>query len=186
MFIKFADRTESGWTLFEMMVAVCVFSICSLALASLSIFASRSMAAMYNYSYLDQENRQAMDTMTAEIRQANQVTAYSSNSITILNGNNENVTYSFTPQSKQLVRTDNATGERKPLLNGCSLLSFSLYQRNPSNGNYGIFPAATNNWQQTVKVLQLTWKTSLTICPTARINSESVQTARIVIRKQQD
>jgi hypothetical protein len=44
---------------------------------------------------------------------------------------------------------------------------------------------ATNSWQLTGKVLQLTWKTSISQ-PNGIANSENVQTARIVIRKQQD
>ena len=53
------------------------------------------------------------------------------------------------------------------------------------NGNFDIYPVATNNWQQTVKVIQLTWRTSMTL-PNGVGNSENIQTARIVIRKQQD
>jgi hypothetical protein len=49
-----------------------------------------------------------------------------------------------------------------------------------------MYPLPTgSNWQQQVKTIQLTWKTSMNICPTAQINSEDVQTACIVIRKQQ-
>ena len=77
------------------------------------------------------------------------------------------------------------TGPRELLLNNCSLLSFQLFTRCPSNAVFGSFPVAVNNWQQTVKVLQLTWKTSMTL-PSGIVNSENVQTARIVIRKQQD
>jgi hypothetical protein len=40
------------------------------------------------------------------------------------------------------------------------------------------------NWQQEVKVVELTWKTSMSICPTAEVNSEDVQTAKVIIRKQ--
>jgi len=67
------------------------------------------------------------------------------------------------------------------------LLQFDLFTRCPSNAVYGFgsFPVATNNWQLTVKVLQLTWKTSI-LQPSGMANSENVQTARIVIRKQQD
>ena len=81
-----------------------------------------------------------------------------------------------------MIRTS-TDGTSKVLLNNCSLLSFQLFTRCPSNGVFGSFPVATNNWQQTVKVLQLTWKTSV-LQPSGIANSENVQTARIVIRKQ--
>ena len=94
------------------------------------------------------------------------------------------VTYSFSPSTKKMLRTS-SDGTSKVLLNNCNLLSFQLFTRCPSNAVFGSFPVAVNNWQQTVKVLQLTWKTSMTL-PSGIVNSENIQTARIVIRKQQD
>src|SRR5207302_1927975 len=116
-----------------------------------------------------------------------QVTSFSTNgtsTLTIINGNTQTVTYSFSPSTKQMLRQVEG-GDTQVLLTNCDLLNFSLYQRNPSNGNDGIFPTATNNWQQTVKVIQFTWKTASTL-PSAEVNSENVQTARVVIRKQSD
>jgi len=177
-----------GWTLVEMMVAVAIFSLVSMALAGTYIFSVKSMASMYNYALLDACNRQAMDQLTQEIRQSRKVLAYTTNSITILSANPDGtagpqVTYAFSPSTKKLVRTS-ADGSTKTLLENCSLLSFQLFTRCPSNAVFGSFPVAVNNWQQTVKVLQLTWKTSMDL-PIGIINSENVQTARIVIRKQQ-
>ena len=58
--------------------------------------------------------------------------------------------------------------------------------RPPTNGSFDVYPInVSTNWQQMVKVVQLSWKTSMTI-PPARVTSEDIQTARIVIRKQQD
>jgi hypothetical protein len=146
------------------------------------------MASMYNYCLLDQYNRQAMDQLTREIRQSKKVLSYSTNSITIQavndDGSTPTVTYSFSPSTRKMVRTS-SDGTSKILLNNCSLLSFQLFTRCPSNGVFGSFPVAVNNWSNTVKVLQLTWKTSMSL-PSGVINSENVQTARIVIRKQED
>lgn len=184
MFIKPSNSKRRGHTLVEMMVAVGVFSITGLALMSVYVFAMKSFAAMGNYATLSQSNRQAMDQLTSEIRQAKQVTAYSTNSITIVNGDSLTVSYLFLPQTKQMVRTA-SDGSYKVLLNDCNLINFNLYQRNPIGGSYDIYPAATGNWQQTVKVVQLSWKTSRTLF-NAAVNSEDVQTARIVIRKQKN
>jgi Tfp pilus assembly protein PilW len=174
-----------------MMVALGIFSICGLAMTSLYVFASRSLVSLANYAQLDISNRQAMDTLTAEIREATQVIDYTTNadmaSITVISGstNSHTVTYLFTRASKQLVRNDATDGSRKVLLNNCSLLNFDLRQRNPYYGNFDIYPVATNDWQHTVKVIQLTWKTSIML-PNGVGNSENIQTARVVIRKQQD
>jgi len=187
MFIKTSRSSARAWTLVEMLVGVAIFAISGVALATIFVYTIRSFAALTNYSVLDRENRYAMDLLTREIRQAKAVTGYSTNgnsTLTIINGDTQTVTYSFSPTTKQMLRAV-AGGETQVLLTNCNLLNFSLYQRNPSNGNYGIFPTATNNWQQTVKVIQFTWKTASTL-PNAEVDSENVQTARVVIRKQSD
>jgi hypothetical protein len=170
-----------------MIVAVGVFSISGLALATIFLFCIRSFAAMTNYATLDKCNRHAMDVLTAEIRQAQQVLSYSSNgsttSLTILNGSGVTVTYSFDGSRQQFVRND---GHATVLLTNCSLVAFGLYERPPASNSFDMYPLNTGTaWQQQVKTIQLTWKTSMNICPTAQINSEDVQTACIVIRKQQ-
>jgi len=182
MCISPTSGTRRGHTLIEMIVAVGVFSITGLALASVYLFALRSFAAMGNYAALDEANRHAMDELTREIRQAQQVTAYSTNSITIVNGDSVTVTYIFRPQTKEMVRSA-SDGSYQVLLQNCNLIDFKLFQRNPIGGSYDIYPTATGNWQQTVKVVQLSWKTSRTMY-NGLVNSENVQTARIVIRKQ--
>lgn len=186
MFIKTSPKTLRGFTLVEMMVAVGIFSIVGMAFMGTYMFSIKSMAAMYNYALLDAQNRQAMDQLTREIRQSKQVRAYTTNSITILTANDDGstgpeVTYSFSPSTQKLLRQSPAG--TKALLDNCNLLSFQLFTRCPSNAVFGSFPVAVNNWQQTVKVLQLTWRTSMTL-PSGIINSENIQTARIVIRKQ--
>jgi hypothetical protein len=188
MYIRLAPRAKRAWTLLEMIIAVGIFSMGSAGLMGLYLFSIKSMASMYNYAVLDQYNRQAMDLLTREVRQSKNVLAYSTNSISILtaadDGSNPTVTYSFNPSSKKMVRTS-SDGTSKVLLNNCNLLSFQLFTRCPSNGVFGSFPVATGNWSNTVKVLQLTWKTSMSL-PSGIINSENIQTARIVIRKQQN
>lgn len=181
MSIKPAPKTNRGWTLVEMVVAAGVFSISGIALATIFLFSIRSFAAMANYSALDQSNRHALDILTREVRQARAVVGCSTNSITVMDGNGASITYYFNPRTKQFIRAVSG-GTSEVLLNDCNLLNFKLFQRNPINGTYDVYPAATNNWQATVKVVQLSWKTSRTL-PHGAVNSENVQTARIVIRK---
>lgn len=189
MFIKFPfkRRGKRGWTLVEMMVATGLFSISSLALGTIFIFSIKSFASMANYASLDRENRAAMDKLTREIRQAKQVTGFVTNSLgnslSIRNGDGQEVTYSFNLANQQFCRTVN--GYSSVLLTNCNLLSFNLFQRTPQSGNFGMFPITYGNYTQSVKVVQLTWRTSRQI-PSGPVNSENIQTARIVIRKQQD
>ncbi len=189
MFIKLPSRARTGWSLVEMMVAVGIFSIVGMALMGTYIFSVKSMASLTAYALLDAKNRQAMDLLTREIRQSQNVLAYSTNSVTILTANDDGSTsrvkYVFDPSAKQMLRLNLQDGTSKVLLDNCSLLNFQLFTRCPSNAVFGSFPVAVNDWSNTVKVLQLTWKTSITQ-PSGIANSENVQTARIVIRKQQD
>ena len=188
MYIKPAPGTKGAWTLVEMMVAVGIFTLVGMALMGTYMFSVKSMASMYSYALLDQQNRQAMDQLTREIRQSKQVLDYSTNSITILavdpdNGFTSRVKYEFNPDRKKMIRRNLTTGTSTLLLDNCSLLNFQLFTRCPSNAVFGSFPVAVNNWSNTVKVLQLTWSTSI-LQPSGIANSENVQTARIVIRKQ--
>lgn len=190
MFFRPSRKSLQAWTLVEMMMGLAVFSIAGLALAAISLFSVRSFASMSNYAVLDQYNRQAMDQLTFEIRQAQKVVSYSSNAVSsslgIINGDGLNVSYVF-DGSKQQVRRTASDGTSRVLLTNCNLLAFGLYMRPPTNGTFDIYPVAMGtNWQQLVKVVQLSWKTSMSICPTPVVNSEDIQTARIVIRKQQD
>lgn len=192
MFIK-PPKRDAAWTLIELMVGVGVFSISGLALATIFLFSVRSYTAMANYAVLDQYNRQAMDKLTYEIRQAQQVSSYSSNatssSLGIVNGSGLNVTYTFDASNQRVTRTA-SDGSFAVLLTNCNLLNFGLYMRPPTNGSFSVYPVALSsmgsNWQQMVKVVQLSWKTAMTISPTMKVQSEDIQTARIVIRKQQN
>lgn len=189
MYIKLVPTAKRGWTLVEMMVAVGIFTLVGMALMGTYIFSVKSMASMYSYALLDAYNRQAMDLLTREIRQSKRVQAYTTNSITIVTPNDDGtdgptVKYVFNPTTKKMVRIC-SDGTSRLLLDNCNLLQFQLFTRCPSNGVFGSFPAAVNNWSNSVKVLQLTWKTSITQ-PNQIANSENVQTARIVIRKHQD
>lgn len=184
MCIRPSCKTCRGLTLVEMAVAMGLFSLSAIVLLTLHAFSIRSLAAMANYSSLDQANRKAMDLVTSEIRRAEQVTDYTSNSISITLTNEYgdlNVTYQFDPDTHELIRTDTDGGSRV-LLNDCDNLSFNLFQRSPVDGTFDEYPTATNNWRQTVKVVQVTWKTSREL--PGLVNSEDVQSARIVIRKQ--
>ena len=190
---KTSPKTRQGWTLVETMVAVAILSLSGLALMGLYLFCVNGMASMYNYALLDQYNRQAMDQLSREIRQARGVVGYATNSITIQTANTDgsagpNVTYSFNAIGQKLIRSSD-DGTSKVLLNHCSLLQFQLFTRCPTNGTLdsitNAFPMATSDWTKTAKILQLTWKTAMRL-PSGAVNSENIQTARVVLRGQQD
>src|ERR1041384_4932323 len=143
MFIKPASKLEVAFTLVETMVGVAIFSIAGLALSMIFLFSIRSYAAIANYAILDQKNRQAMDQLTYEIRQAQKVVGYSSNattrSLTITNGTGIQVTYTFNSSNQTVSRTG-SDGSSAVLLTNCALLDFTLFMRPPTNGTFDIYP----------------------------------------------
>ena len=180
MFIKRGNRTR-GWTLLEMMIGVAVFSIAGAAISTAYVFSLRSFQALSNYSILDQQNREAVDLITREVRQANWVSSFNNTlnrQLVLVDGDRNTVTYTFNRYTQQLTRTKN--GQTQVLLNDCSLINFNLGMRPPSD-NFGYYPTVDVN---KAKIVDLTWKTSRML-PGSVVNSENIQTARIVIRKQQ-
>ncbi len=191
MSIKPPFQCRRAYTLLEMLIATAIFSLSGMALAFLVVFVTRSFQGVTNYAVLDKYNRQAMDSVTAEIRQATKFVNCASNAtsrtLTILNGDGSNVTYTFDANRQRLTRRVEG-GSTTILLTNCSLLNFNLYLRPPPAGSFDEYhpvDMTQDNWQATVKIVQLTWKTAMQLFPTPTFNSEDVQTARIVIRKQQ-
>ena len=174
--------SRGGFVLAEAMVAVGVMGILMLALCAFTMFSGRSFAALFNYVDLDDCNRIAMDQLSRDIRQANRVTAFTGTSLSLENsdspGTTNTVTYFYSPTQRKLVRTKN--GLSKPVLNECDTLHFDVCMRNPIGGSYDVYPAATVT---TAKVIDVSWVCSRTLFG-RKENTESVQTARIVIRKQ--
>jgi len=183
MFIKRLTK-KSGWTLLEVMIGVAIFSIAGAAMATAYVFSLRSFQALSNYSILDQQNRQAMDLLTREVRQAWHVSNKGSNSLTLVDGSTATVTYTFNPRTQQLIRDSN--GVAKVLLNNCSLINFTMATRVPNTNvndqNYFTDIYKTTDINE-AKVVNLSWKTRREL-PGGVGQSENIQTARIVIRKQ--
>jgi prepilin-type N-terminal cleavage/methylation domain-containing protein len=187
MFIKPSTRrAEQGMTLIELMIAMGIFSVVSLALMTIFIFCLRSFETMSNYSNLDRENRAAVDMITRDIRQANYVADYSAKPprLTLATGS-KTISLTYNPDTQTLMRTS-SSGANRILLNNCIDLTFSLYQRNAVGGSYDVFPVAKDNWKTTAKVVELSWTTTRRLKGTSHINTEYMETARIVIRKQSD
>jgi type II secretory pathway pseudopilin PulG len=182
MFIKLARKKSRAFTAIEMLVATGVFSLATAAVCTIYMYATHGFASLANYAELDKINRTAMDNLTKEIRQARLVTDVQSNSFSIINGDGVSVTYWFNPTVKQFLRSA-SDGSSKVLISSCALINFDVFQRNTIAGTWDQYPAATNNWSEYVKVIQLTWKAARAI-PGGPGVSENVQTAKIIIRKQ--
>jgi len=170
----------AGFTAAEVVVASAILGLVAMALMFFSVFAARSFAAITNYVDLDSKSRNAIDVMIREIREARAVTAYGPQSITLKGSTNQILSYSWDASTGQLSRSVNGTPDPRPLLTGCDMLSFKIYQRTPSL-NHEFFEVATNVAQ--CKLVNVSWLCSRSILG-KKINTESVQTTKIVIRNQ--
>jgi prepilin-type N-terminal cleavage/methylation domain-containing protein len=177
------NRSRQAFTLVELMVAILVGSLAMMALMSVMFFSARSFAALTNYVDLDNHSRSALDVMTREIRQANSLVEGDPQRLVFSvprdDGTAYTVTYQYDSRARQLTRQ--TASEEKVLLRECDQLRFAVYQRHPISGTYDQWDEDWSNPSQ-VKVVQLMWTCSREILG-ARVNTESVQSAKVVIRK---
>jgi hypothetical protein len=174
---RFGPR--SGAALLDLLVGSALASLVLAAVMSMNMFGSRSFAAMGNYVSLDQYSRNALDKMSKEIRQCNKLVGNDYNYLWFQDYDGGDLLYYYVPSSRILYRLKNWVFDAQPLLVQCDYLNFSIYQRNPILGTYDQYPAATPS---TCKLVQMSW-----ICSRPLIgakNTESVQSAKVVIRKE--
>jgi hypothetical protein len=192
MFIKISKKSRLAFTLAEVLIASTLFGIAGLALGSVYLFSTRTFGALANYATLDQNNRNAMDGMTKEIRECMQIIAVDTNAegnviaIHLINNTGDNVTYSFDSASQDLTRTLVPNGSKVPLpaqvlVPNCQILSFTVGQRTPDNTNFDTYPWTPGS---SIQVLDMTWKAWKRIPGTQVGTSEEIQTAHVVIRNQ--
>jgi prepilin-type N-terminal cleavage/methylation domain-containing protein len=177
--IKKGSRSR-GFTLIELLVGIMLSGIMLTALGALTFYTGRSFSALANYVDLDNASRNALDRMSSEIRQTQYLMEASETKLVFRDSDGGKLSYVYNPSTRTLRRFKNDVGGPVPLLTECNSLKFSIYQRNPINGTYDQYPTAT---PATCKLVQLRW-----ICTRdliiAKRNTECVQSAKIVIRKQ--
>jgi hypothetical protein len=177
--ITSTKRRRGGFTLTELLVTSVSGGLVLLALAALTFYTGRSFSSLANYVDLDNYSRKALDTMSREIRQTNKLLSATTNSLTFQDYDGGDLVYSYDANARTLTRSKNGVVDSDPLLRECQFLQFLIFQRNPVAGTYNQWPTATAS---TCKLVQLKWICSRTVIRT--INTESVQSAKIVIRKQ--
>jgi len=186
-------RANSGISLVEVMIAMAVGSLVLAAVSSLTMYAAKATTAMVNYTDLDTKSRYALDVISREIREADSVLSFQTNlpvkTLTITNAS-QNATVTFTYDSNARTVVMSKTGQADlTALTECDHWDFSLYQRTPyiTATNILYYPATNTAGALTVslvKLVNLSWKCSRTIFQ-AKVNTESVQAAQIVLRSKQ-
>jgi Tfp pilus assembly protein PilW len=181
MYITKRPRSgRCGFTVIEFLIAMTTSFIALAAVSGLSVYTARSFAAMGNYMELDKNSRHALDQMTQIIREADGVVDYSQQFVRLSFHGNTNLCFSYSPEQKVLSMI-NTNGVSSALLTDCTFLDFQVFQRNSVAGSYDQYPDTAD--ESAAKIVQVTW-----ICQKRLIgnllNTESVQSAKIVIRKQ--
>src|SRR4051812_8348664 len=179
-----ARRQIAGFTLVEAMVATAIGTLIMAVMAALSVYSARTFSAMGNYVDLDMHSRNALDVIAREMRQSTGVVDSKTNSginyLTLTNTDTATyvkITWNSDAGTLALDKTGQGT---QVLLTGCDKWKFWLYNRapnlNPTNLSFNL---ATN--LADCKLVNMSWKCSRTILG-SKLNTESVQTAQIVLR----
>jgi type II secretory pathway pseudopilin PulG len=168
----------AAFTLLELVVSVGLSALIMGMLMYSILFASRSFVAMGNYTDLNRSSLHALDVMSRDIREASSLTTFATNQLVFLDSSSNQVTFAWNPTARRLTRSSGAT--TAILLQDCDYLSFDMSQRNPTaNGVMGFYSASNN--AAICKLVSVSWRCSRTILG-QKVNTESVQTARIAMR----
>lgn len=174
-----------GFTMVEMLVSVGLGTLLLSGVMILYINGIRSFVAMGNYQNLDAKSCNTLDVLSREIRNSTVLLSYvPSQSLTLSNASARNglgqinvITYDPTARTLVLKRTGQSDLTN---LTECDRWSFAIYNRVPITSSTNIsFYAATN--AASCKLINMSWKCSRTVLGT-KLNTESVQTAQIVLR----
>jgi hypothetical protein len=165
-----------AFTLVEVLVATGLAGLVVTVIAMLSYFTSRSFVAATNYTDMALLSRMALDNMSRTIRQSKQVTAFTTNSISLVDASGNVIQYTLNPNTRSLVCVSG--GVTNTYLTGCDLLQFWIYQRTPRSNTFTCYsPAYVTN----AKLVQVTWSCSRQIFG-ANVNNEVVESASICLR----
>lgn len=173
-----AARERAAFTLIEVMIATGVAAIVGVIVASFTIFSARSFATMANYTEMNQDSQLALDKMFKDIRQARQLTSYSSNSVTFLDVNSNSLQFVYSPVSNSLSRI--SAGHSSVLLSNCNWLEFWAYQPVLVSNSFYCYTAAVAT---NARVIQVTWSCSGRFLRNQKAPAiENTESAEIVMR----
>ena len=189
MKINCASKTHQprvrAFTLVEALVASGASGLLFTAVASMMLYGGRSTAAIGNYMDLDRHSQNALDRLSADIRQANRVTSCTTTQLVLETTNpstgvTNSLRYTYDAGDGMLERT--FAGSVNTVLTGITTNSvqFTMFQRNPIGGDVTTSLVTTN--PALCKVVQVSWACSRQVIGLGQ--TESVRSAKIVIRKE--
>jgi len=185
---SFRALPAAGFTLVEMMVAVAITSVLIACVVALGMYTGKTFYMMGNYVVLDAKSLNTTDVLGRQIRDAslslNSGTNNGNPYLQLTNSTTRQIiTITYYPSTTTLTLAQ--TGQpTQTLLTNCNSWTYSLYNRAPNTNTFTtniVFYAATN--AASCKIVNRLWKCSRKILGSTN-NTESVQTAQIVLRNQ--
>jgi type II secretory pathway pseudopilin PulG len=152
MYIKPKKSSTAGFTLVEMLIAGALGGMVMALVLGTSFYTGRTVAALTDSVNLSIQSRAVIDRMSQRIRQAEDVTAFTSHTISVtIDG--APLTYQFLPESKTLLEIENTT--TNTLLENCKSLQFELFKRNTLTNTFNQFSA--DNTLSEAKLVRVSW-----------------------------
>lgn len=184
-FFKTPRRRLAGFTLVEVLVTL---GIATLFVMGLIIFTTitfqQGIFAIGNYTDLNNKSRRTLDILSRDIRSSSAVLNGADYYIRLTNSITRDETYyiwdgwnTFT-QYKRNPSAGIYNWQVNVLMTNCDYLQFNVYNRVPTN-NFNFYPTYFSS--PDVKLIDVRWRCSRSYLG-AKLNTESVQTARIVMR----
>jgi len=171
------NRPRHGYTLVEVMISS-VFSLLVLGVAvTFCFYISQGASAINNHTLLETEGQLAVDNLTRDLRQARSVSAYSTDSMTFVDVDNNPLVLTFdsTSNTLSLIKTNNQLFQ----ITGCASAQFQMYGGMVGAGtldNTNVTSSVTN-----CRAVLVNWMLSSNAVYHASA-SESLQSAKIVFR----
>lgn len=183
-------------TLVEVVVAGAITSILALAVCTSMIYSGRSLAGLSNYVELDNASRNSLEHFMADLRGCSTILSLTTNaqSATLVCTNNASapadryrVTYRWDKDTTTLTRFFAGCNEAgsplsysQAVLTNCDDFRFELKSR-ALNGQWQLAPASQI---AQCKFVTVHWRCTKEVKAARQVNTESVQTAGIMLRNQ--
>jgi YD repeat-containing protein len=174
--IYFRAGNRRAFTLVELMVAAALSLMVATVIVMLALFSSRSFVAMTHYTEMGQLSRLALDKMSMEIRQARQLTAYSSQSLTLTDASGNPLQFTYDPTRRILERVRGGTAST--YLTDCDALQFSIYQHTMKSNTFDCYSPVD---LPSARVIEVSWSCSRPILG-LKATTDSMQSTKVTLR----
>ena len=171
-------------TLIEILVATTAGLIVMGAFVAITLNVNSMLKSAGNYGDLDGHSRNTLDMLSRDVRNASDVSVSSTPDELILTNTFSGttlITYAW-DGSNLLTRTyeTSTTNLSQIVLTNCNYLSFDYFIRVPTN-NLQFIEITNALSTNEIKLVSVSWRCSRSVMG-AKLNTESVQTAQVVLR----